>query len=130
VIVLDASVVVELLNHSPAQRWIGARLATAPRPLHAPHLVDAEVVQVLRRFAAAGAVTARGGRDVLAALALLPLRRHGHGPLLERAWALRANITAYDALYVALAERLGATLLTRDARLARAPGIQALVEVL
>jgi predicted nucleic acid-binding protein len=129
VIVLDASVVVEMLGQSPTQRSLGARLATEARPFHVPHLLDAEIARVLQRFAAAGAVSDRGGRDALLALGLLPLRRHGHGPLLGRVWQLRANLTAYDALYVALAERLGATLLTRDARLARAPGIGAAVEI-
>ncbi len=128
-IVADASVVVELLRGGSARAAVAARLAGAPRPFHAPHLLDAEVAQVFRRLAAAGAVSAAGGLQAVQALGMLSLRRHAHGPLLRRCWTLRDNLTVYDALYVALAERLGATLLTRDARLARAPGIEAAVEI-
>jgi predicted nucleic acid-binding protein len=129
VIVADASVIVELLRGVSARAAIVGRLAEAPRPFHVPHLLDAEVAQVFRRLTAGGAVSAAGGFHALQALGMLSLRRHAHGLLLRRCWELRDNLTAYDALYVALAERLGATLLTRDARLARAPGIGAAVEI-
>ena len=129
-IVLDASAVVELLRRSPAGAAVGSRLASVPLPYHAPALLDVEVAQVFRRFAAAGSISAEGGQAALATLAVLPVRRHPHLPLLPRVWALRANLTAYDAIYVALAERLGATLVTRDSRLAVAPGHRAIVEVI
>lgn len=128
-IVLDASAVVELLVRSPAGVVVERRLAREPRPLHAPHLLDAEVAHALRRVVASGSLRASSGRTALQVLPMLPIRRHGHLLLLERVWALRDNVTAYDAMYVALAERLGATLLTRDARLAAAPGVRAAVEV-
>jgi predicted nucleic acid-binding protein len=130
VIVLDASVAVELLLGTPATERIAARLFDRPEPLHAPHLIDVEVAQVLRRYAARGELAAPRGRAALRLFEQFPLRRHGHLPLLERAWALRQTLTAYDAMYVALAEALGATLVTRDARLARAPGPLAPIEVI
>lgn len=128
-IVVDASAVLEVLLRTPAGRRIEARLFDQPTPLHAPHLLDVEVAQVLRRFEARGEVSPGRGLASLRLLDAFPLRRHPHRPLLERIWALRANLTAYDAAYVALAEALGATLVTRDARLRRAPGLHATVEV-
>lgn len=123
-IVVDASVMVDALVGETAA---GDRLDG--EVLAAPHLLDAEVAHSLRRLAAQGQVD-----DDLAHLALLDLAdlevfRFAHGPLLDRVWALRANLTAYDALYVALAERIEAVLLTADGRLAAAPGIRARVEV-
>src|SRR5262245_62372925 len=88
--------------------------------LHAPHLLDVEVAHAIRRYAANGQIGPERGRELLADLADLPLRRHPHDWLLPRVWELRSNLTAYDALYVALAEALDAPLLTRDQRLARA----------
>lgn len=128
-IVVDASVIIELLLRSRAAASIEARLFEPPEALHAPQLLDVEVAQVLRRFAARGVVTAARGAQCLRLLDSFPLRRHAHQPLLSRIWALRGNLTAYDAAYVALAEALGATLLTTDARLAAAPGVRARVEV-
>jgi predicted nucleic acid-binding protein len=84
---------------------------------------------VVRRYAAAGEVDAERGREALADLADFPLRRYPHDFLLTRVWELRNNLTAYDAVYVALAEALGAPLLTRDRRLAAAPGHHAQVEL-
>ena len=129
-IVVDASAVIELLLRTPAGRRIEARLFDRPAPLHAPHLLDVEVAQVLRRFVARGEVPAGRGATSLRLLDALPLRRHPHAPLLARMWALRANLTAYDAAYVALAEALGAVLITCDTRLGRARGLHATVEVL
>lgn len=98
--------------------------------LHAPHLIDIEVTQVLRRYALAGIASVSRCEEGLAAFALFRVSRHSHASLLARVWQLRSNLTAYDAVYVALAESLGATLLTGDRRLANAPGIRAPVEVL
>jgi predicted nucleic acid-binding protein len=129
-IVVDASVMLELLLGTPLAGRIMDRLFEPPVALHAPHLLDVEVAQVLRRYAARGELPARRGAAALRLLEGFPIRRHAHVPLLARAWALRANLTAYDAMYVALAEALGAALVTRDARLAAAPGSRARVEVL
>ena len=129
-IVLDASAAVELLVRSPDGVRIEHYLAGQSRPLHAPHLLDAEVTHALRRLVSRGALSVGSAHTALRVLPMLPIRRHPHLLLLDRAWALRDNVTAYDALYVALAEHLGATLLTRDVRLAAAPGVRAAVEVL
>lgn len=123
--VLDASVVVELVLGTRAGLAILDRYFDGRSVLHAPSLVDVEVVQVLRRYVARREVADGRAREALDLLAALPIRRHDHGPLLERAWALRANMTVYDAVYVALAEGLRATLVTRDRKLAGAPGVAA-----
>lgn len=128
-IVADSSVLVEMVRGSEVGVNVATRMADGRHSLHAPHLADAEVLHVLRRFVHRGALTTFDGERAVRALTLLPLRRYRHGPLLERVWALRDNLTAYDAMYVALAERLGATLLTRDARLAAALGVRATVEL-
>lgn len=92
-------------------------------------MLDIEVAQVVRRYAAAGELDAERGRVALVDLADFPLRRYPHDFLLPRVWALRGNLTAYDAVYVALAEVLEAPLLTRDQRLATAPGHRAQVDL-
>lgn len=121
-IVADASAVLEALLQNPGVTAVEERLFGEGVPLHAPHLLDLEVTQVLRRLASLGQVAPLRCRDALDALRAFPLRRYSHDVLLERIWELRHNLTAYDAAYVALAEALGATLLTRDRRLATAPG--------
>src|SRR6185437_15336512 len=88
VIVVDASAVIDLLLRTPAGRQVEARLFDRPAPLHAPHLLDVEVAQVLRRFVARGEVTAERGAASLRLLDAFPLRRHPHAPLLTRMWAL------------------------------------------
>lgn len=108
---------------------MAARIEDPSVSLHVPHLADVEVAQVLRRYVREGDLEAEAGRAGLEILSLLDLERHSHEPLLERVWALRANLTAYDAVYVALAEALGSRLLTCDRRLARAPGLRGRVEV-
>ncbi len=128
-IVVDASAMLEVLLRTPAALPIEERLFEGGETLHAPHLIDLEVVQVLRRYAAAGEISAERAREALDDLAAFRLRRWAHEPLTLRIWGLRQNLTAYDAAYVALAEALGAPLLTRDRRLASAPGIRARVEV-
>lgn len=128
-IVTDASVVLELLLRTTAADAVERRLFNRRDSLHAPHLLDVEVAQVLRRYAGRGEISAARGRLTLGLLARLPIERYAHEPMLARIWALRANLTAYDAAYVALAEALGATLLTRDERLAAAPGSRAMIEL-
>ncbi|MFA6107538.1 MAG: type II toxin-antitoxin system VapC family toxin [Candidatus Latescibacterota bacterium] len=129
-IVVDASAALELLLRTPAAGVVQERLLDPAETLHAPHLLDVEVAQVLRRYAASGDADPERCRTALADLADLPMTRYPHGMLLPRVWELRHNLTAYDAVYVALAEALDATLVTRDQRLAHAPGHQARVEVL
>lgn len=128
-IVLDASALVELLLGTIRGRSIGARLADPALGLHAPHLVDVEVAQALRRYEREGDLDADSAASALEDLRSLDLERHAHEPLLDRVWALRQNLTAYDAVYVALAEALDTTLLTCDGRLARAPGVAGRVEL-
>mgnify|MGYP001582371068 CR=1 FL=1 len=127
-IVLDASAIVELLLGTVRGRSIAARIEDPALGLHAPHLVDVEVAQALRRYVRDGELSAASAMAALSDLCSLDLRRHGHEPLLERVWALRDNMTAYDAVYVALAEALDTTLLTCDGKLTRAPGMTRRVE--
>jgi predicted nucleic acid-binding protein len=123
VIVVDASALLEVLLRTPAAGAVEARLFSEPRQtLHAPHLLDVEVAQVLRRYAAMHEIDQQRGEVALADLADFPIRRYPHDFLLTRVWSLRSNFTAYDAVYVALAEALNARLLTRDQRLAAAVG--------
>ena len=126
-IVADASAILEVVMQMPAAAIVEARLFEDPLPLHAPHLVDIEVAQVLRRFAANGKTAPARCREALDEFQGLPLRRYAHDALLPRVWELRNNLTAYDAAYVALAEALDATLVTRDRRLAAATGHRARV---
>jgi predicted nucleic acid-binding protein len=120
VIVADASAMVEWLLRGPRAAEIERRIFENEAEAHAPHLLDIEVAHVLRRLQRLGAMTAKRGREALEDLADAPLRRVPHQPLLPRIWDLRANLTAYDAAYVALAEALDGALLTLDAKLAKA----------
>jgi predicted nucleic acid-binding protein len=130
VIVADASVVVELLLGTEMAPRAAARILAPGESVHVPHLLDAEVAQVVRRYVMTGVIEARRGKGALADLLDLPLHRHPHAIFLRRAWELRRSTSAYDAIYVALAEALAAPLLTRDRRLARAHGHRARVEIL
>jgi predicted nucleic acid-binding protein len=127
--VLDASVLVEYLAGGEHADLARGRLL-AGEALWAPHLVDAEVGHVLRRAVAAGELRPGAARAALEDLAQMPIRRTGHLGLIPRAWELRSNLSFYDALYVALAELLDMALVTVDARLRRAPGIRAAIDVL
>ena len=125
VVVVDASVLVNALLLNGTAR---ARLANAN--LQAPDLIDAELLSVLRRLVLANQLSEQHALQALSTAQRLGLRRHSSRQLWPRAWELHTNLTAYDALYVALAEQLGATLLTADSRAARAPGLRCSVEVL
>ena len=128
-IVIDASAVLEVLLQTPAAAKVGRRMFAAGETLHAPHLLDLEVAQVLRRYARSGVISAKRASEALADLADLPLNRYPHFVLLPRIWQLRNNVTAYDAAYLALAEALDAPLVTCDKALASA-GTKVRVEVL
>lgn len=128
-IVLDASVALELLLRRPGSDATLDRVLSDRSGLHAPHVIDLEVAQVLRRYVSRTELTAARAREALDVLAVFPLSRYPETPLLRRIWELRDNLTAYDGAYVALAEALRATLVTRDARLAGAPGVRAEVEL-
>jgi predicted nucleic acid-binding protein len=128
-IVLDASAAIETLLRTAAGARCAERLLAPDASLHAPHLLDIEVAQVLRKLVARRKVDPARARQALDDLMDLPLERYPHELLLPRVWELRGNLTAYDAVYVALAEALGATLLTFDARLLRAPGHVARIEM-
>ncbi len=122
-IVTDASVVVTaLLLRGTAGD--AARDVLLAEEAHAPHLLDVEVASAVRRAVLGGRISAPDGRDHLLDLRDLAIARHAHDPLLERVLELRDAVTAYDGSYVALAELIGATLVTADARLARAPGLR------
>lgn len=111
-IVLDASAAIEWLLQSPAGVRIDRRIFARSESLHAPHLLDLEVAQVLRRYVRDKTITAQRGQEALDDLGDLPLSRYPHNFLIPRIWELRATLTAYDAAYVALAELLGAPLLS------------------
>lgn len=128
-IVVDASALLEVLLRTKAAEAVERLLFANGVTLHAPHLLDIEVAQTIRRYAAGGEIGGDRGRAALADLSDFPLRRYPHDFLLPRIWELRNNLTAYDAAYVALAEGLDARLLTRDARLASAPGHRARIEL-
>jgi len=130
VIVLDASAAVEWLLQTELGVRVARRVFLPRETLHAPHLLDVEVTQALRRYVAAGAVTVSRAEEALQDLLDLRIRRYPHVLFLLRVWELRDNLTAYDALYVALAEALDATLVTCDAKIAPAPGHRARVEVI
>ena len=118
-IVLDSSAAVEWLLGLPLADEVADRIIAADS-LHVPALLDVEVAQVIRRYAASGEITARTGERALTALAELDAVRYTHELLLPLIWRLRDNLTAYDAAFAALAATLNAPLVTLDTRLARA----------
>ena len=119
-----------LLLRTSAATAIEVRLFDRLQTLHAPELIDVEVTQVLRRYAMAGQLDTERGRAVLIDLMDFPMKRHPHGVLLQRVWQLRHNLSAYDAVYLALAESLDAALLTDDHRLATAARRHSWVKIL
>ena len=129
-IVLDASAVIEWLLKTDAGSRIDRRIFARSEPLHAPHLLDVEVAQVLRRYVRDKKLTERRGGEALTDFSDMPVNRYPHDFLLPRVWELRSTLSAYDAVYVALAEALDATLLTCDRKIASASGHHASVEVI
>lgn len=129
-IVVDASALLEFLLQTSLGARVEARLFGEEDELHAPHLLDVEIAQGLRRLVRTGEVSSDRAEDVIADLTDLDLHRHAHLDLLDRAWKLRDNISAYDAMYVALAEAIEAPIVTCDSPLAKAPGHRARIEVI
>jgi predicted nucleic acid-binding protein len=129
VIVVDASALLEVLLNTPSGTRVASRLFAEHETLHAPHLLDVEVTQVLRRYTLSGELDPDRGLQALEDLVDFPLTRYPHDLLLPRMWELRHNVTAYDAAYLALAEAIAAPLLTRDAGLAASAGHHARIEL-
>jgi predicted nucleic acid-binding protein len=128
VIVVDTSAIIGVLAGQPRVPRLANRLIS-DSDLHAPHLLDVEFQHALRRLVIAGTISDERAADVRMDFADLTIIRYPHGSLADRMWELRHNVTAYDAAFLALAEALDAPLVTCDARLARAPGHAASVEV-
>jgi predicted nucleic acid-binding protein len=128
-IVIDASALLEILLRTDRADQLIERAFQASERLHAPHLLDIEVTQVLRRLLQRKEITATRAEQALDDMANLLIERHEHKVLVARIWQLRDSLTAYDGTYVALAEALAAPLLTCDAKLARAHGHRATIEL-
>ena len=129
-IVVDASAITELLLQTELGIRVERRVYRDDDDLHAPHLLDVEVLSALRRLVHAGEVLAERAEEAIEDLALLRIARHGHLDLATRAWELRQTFTEYDAVYLALAESLDATVVTCDRPFAAAPGHSARIEVI
>ena len=127
-LVVDASVLFEVVADTPTAESVRARLA-ADTDHAAPHLVDVEVLSVIQAQHRGGGLDATAAAQAIDDLRAWPGRRWSHRAFLDRAWELRHHVRGYDAMYVALAEALGATLLTLDGRLARSRGFDCEVEV-
>ena len=128
-IVLDASAAIELVLNTVAGKRINDRIADEPEAIHVPHLIDVELIHVIRRFVMRDVIGVARGETAIRLWRLLDVQRHDHEPFMPRIWQLRNNLSAYDATYVALADALSATLITADRRLSAAPGTGIRVEV-
>jgi predicted nucleic acid-binding protein len=129
-IVVDASAVLETLLQTSLAARLMERLFAPSASLHAPHLLDIEVTHAMRRLVLHDDVATPRAEQALADFSQLHIARHGHQSLAGRIWQLRESMTAYDGAYVALAEALDAPLLTCDAKLARAHGHRARIELI
>lgn len=129
-IVIDASALLEILLRTNRADRLMERALVASERLHAPHLLDIEVTQALRRLVQREELTSVRTEQALEDFAQLVVERHAHQFLLPRIWQLRDSLTVYDGAYVALAEALNAPLLTCDAKLARAHGHCASIELI
>lgn len=125
VIVVDSSIVLEVLLRTDSAPEIEHRIFSRKETLHAPHLIDLEVAQVIRRYTAAGNMTSGRGLEAILDFLDFPITRYSHEIFLTRIWQLRGSMTSYDAAYVTLSEALSAPLLTKDARLATSSGHRA-----
>ena len=129
-IVVDASLLIEVLAGDEMGDMVSARLAGRAGALVAPEVLDLEIIQALRRLVRSGRVSAATALEGFNVLEDLRIERFSHAPLAHRIWEFRENLTAYDAAYFALAEMLDAPLWTRDAKFAGVPGASAAVHVL
>jgi predicted nucleic acid-binding protein len=129
-IVIDASAVLELLLRTEKGRRVETRALALEEHLHAPHLLDIEITQALRRLTQLKEITRARAKEALGDHVALLLKRAPHYDLLPRIWDLRDSVTAYDAAYIALAEGLDAPLLTCDGKLARSHGHRAKIELI
>lgn len=127
-IVLDSSAALEALAGRPVDTALSERLKSAGE-IQAPHLIDVEVLNGLRRLVMRGDMNADRASDARLDFADLAITRYPHLPLIDRMWSLRENLAAHDAVFVALAESLGCPLITCDARMAHAPGLKADIEL-
>ncbi len=127
-LVVDASCLYEVVTAMPAAAGVRERFRADPDHA-APHLVDAEVLGVIRRHLLAGKLDGTAAGLAVADLRDWPGERYGHAALLRRAWELRHAVRTWDAFYVALAEALDATLLTADRRLGSVRGLRCSVDV-
>ena len=128
-VVVDSSAIIDVLLRKPSARELKQRFLAEREKLQAPHLIDLEVLQVIRRFARLGDIDVQRARFAIDDHQQLPIERHRHDTLLGLIWQLRNNFTAYDAIYVALGIALDATLITADKPLARAAAAYLPVEV-
>jgi len=128
-VVLDASVLVEFLRWSPAGESVADELVLTGSSVHTPHLAGVEVLSAFRSLVSRAEVSVERAEMAIDDLMNLPMTRHPVEPFLPRIWALRMNLTAYDATYVALAEALDVPLLTADRRLAQASGNNAAIQL-
>ena len=128
-IVIDASALLEILLRTDRADRLMERAFSGSEQMHAPQLLDIEITQVLRRLVRQKEITAARAEQALQDLADLVVERHEHQTLIMRIWQLRDSLSAYDGVYVALAEALAAPLLTCDAKLAGAHGHRATIEL-
>ena len=126
---LDASAILEVLLSTPAAPSVYGRLSGTGETLHAPHVLDLEVLHVLHRYCANGEITLERAEQAVVDFLDFPITRYAHDAFAFRIWELRQNVTAYDGAYVALAEALSAPLITRDRKLASSSGHRAVIEV-
>ncbi len=129
-IVVDASVVLAILINAPTAAILRTRMFAQGNTLHAPHLIDIEVLHVIRRWFLTGQIQLDRAQEAITHFQIMPIERYSHEILVSRIWQHRANLTAYDAAYVALAETLDTIVLTADAKFAAAPRVSSRVELI
>jgi predicted nucleic acid-binding protein len=128
-LVLDASVALEVLTRTNLGVRVAERLPLAGE-IHAPHLLDVEFLHIVRKLVIADKTTAAAAQEILDVFGQWRIVRHAHTQHIPRMWELRDSVTAYDAAYIALAEALDSPLWTCDAKLSRAHGHRAKIELL